>query len=81
MGVNDKMRSWLRDLRLSKRLTQEDVASMLGISQTMYSKIETGERQEKMDLELASKLANIFKISLKKINELEEPLRQKRKES
>ena len=75
------MRSWLRDLRLSKRLTQEDVASMLGISQTMYSKIETGERQEKMDLELASKLANIFKISLKKINELEEPLRQKRKES
>lgn len=73
------MRTWLRELRLSKKLTQEEMALKLGITQTMYSKIENAERQEKMDLELASKLANIFKISLKKINEFEEALRERKK--
>ena len=75
------MRSWLRDLRLSKKLTQEELASMIGVSQTMYSKIETGERQEKMDLELASKLGSIFKISLKKINSFEEVIREQKRGS
>ncbi len=66
------MRSWLRDLRLSKKLTQKELASMIGVSQTMYSRIENGDRQKDMDLSIASKIANIFRISLKRINEFEE---------
>ena len=74
------LRVWLKELRLSKKLTQEEMASKLGITQTMYSKIENVERQEKMDLELASKLSSIFRISLKRIQEYEEALKDKRKE-
>lgn len=33
-----------RDLRLDKRLTQEEVAERLGVSQATYSAIERGER-------------------------------------
>lgn len=38
------MRKWLKVLRLEKRLTQSDVASMSGIDVTMYNKIELGSR-------------------------------------
>jgi transcriptional regulator with XRE-family HTH domain len=34
----------LREMRLDKRLTQEDVAEALGVSQATYSLIERGER-------------------------------------
>jgi transcriptional regulator with XRE-family HTH domain len=34
----------LRDLRLDKRLTQEDVAVRMKISQASYSQIERGEK-------------------------------------
>jgi transcriptional regulator with XRE-family HTH domain len=36
------MKNNLRDLRLSKKMTQESVAFELGISQKAYSKIENG---------------------------------------
>ena len=34
----------LREMRLDKRLTQEEVAEALGVSQATYSQIERGER-------------------------------------
>ena len=38
------LRAWLKELRLSKKLTQEELSSRLGMSQTLYSKIENGKR-------------------------------------
>jgi transcriptional regulator with XRE-family HTH domain len=34
----------LRSLRLQKRLTQEDVANKIGVSQSYYSNIENGKK-------------------------------------
>lgn len=65
------LRVWLKELRLSKKLTQEELSSRLGITQTMYSKIENGDRQQDMNLSIASAIAKVFKISLKRINECE----------
>lgn len=38
------MRTWLRELRKSKRLSEADVAKAAGISQPSYHRIETGKQ-------------------------------------
>ncbi|MER2190654.1 MAG: helix-turn-helix transcriptional regulator [Solibacillus sp.] len=38
------MRVWLKNIREEKGLTQENVASMVGISRSTYGHIESGER-------------------------------------
>jgi len=38
-----------RDMRLDKRLTQEEVAEQMGISQASYSAIERGEKPRGVD--------------------------------
>ena len=38
------MRTWLRVFRQTKGLSEKDVAQRVGISQTAYHYIETGER-------------------------------------
>lgn len=68
------MRVWLKDLRNTKGWTQEIVANKLGISRQAYAQIEAGERQADLHLSTASKLADIFKISLSKIRNYEEAL-------
>ena len=73
------MRTWLLDLRKSKGLTQLEVADMLGITGAYYSYIEKGDRQKKMDLDIAAKLSVAFDVPLEKIIELE--MTSQRKES
>jgi transcriptional regulator with XRE-family HTH domain len=54
------MNKKLRDLRLTKGLSQENIAFELGISQKAYSKIENCKvnlSQEKMD-----KISKIFEV-------------------
>lgn len=68
------MRVWLKDLRNTKGWTQEIVANKLGVSRQAYAQIEAGERQADLNLSTASKLADIFKISLSKIRNYEEAL-------
>ena len=48
-------------------MSQQNVAEQLGISQNYYSMIEAGERQSKMTIEMAQKLANIFDVSIEVI--------------
>ena len=43
MGMGDFMYRRLRDLREDKDLSQREIASILSMSQTGYSKYETGE--------------------------------------
>ena len=65
------MRDWLVSERKKKGLTQLEVAEKLDISEAYYSYIESGERQQKMDLYLASKLSVVFGIPIERIVELE----------
>ncbi|PEL12698.1 helix-turn-helix domain-containing protein [Bacillus sp. AFS017336] len=52
----------LRRLRISKKLTQEDVAKKLEISRQRYSNYENGVRQP--DQEMLTKIADLFEVSV-----------------
>lgn len=70
-------RTWLKDLREEKQLTQQNVADMLGISKQYYQLIEAHERQKKMDITLMTKLSEIFDVSFNEIIEQEKALTEK----
>ncbi len=52
----------IRDLREDKDLNQTEVAKMLGMSQTGYSKYETGEND--IPTEILIKLARFYNVSV-----------------
>ncbi|MDY4676014.1 MAG: helix-turn-helix transcriptional regulator [Candidatus Borkfalkiaceae bacterium] len=56
------MYSRIRDLREDKDLNQTEVAKMLGMSQTGYSKYETGENDIPTDILI--KLADFYDVSV-----------------
>lgn len=51
----------IRDLREDKDLTQKQVAEILGMSQTGYSKYETGEND--IPTPILIKLADLYKTT------------------
>lgn len=65
------MREWLKNLRLERNMTQQQVAAKMGVSDSYYSFIESGERQKKMDIVVIAKLAEIFQLSIQEIADLE----------
>lgn len=65
------MRDWLKKLRIEKGMTQQEVAKQLDLSDAYYSYIESGERQKKMNIALASKLSVVFQIPIEQIIENE----------
>ena len=66
------MRKYLIDLRTKRELSQQDVASQLGITRQYYQQIEAGDRQKRIDVLLLSSLAEIFELSLNEIVTLEQ---------
>lgn len=66
------MRQWLKAKRIEKKITQQRMAELMGISRQQYSFIEKGARQADLTLSTASKISSIFNISLDKIKKLEE---------
>ena len=52
----------LRDLREDKDFTQTDIAKILGMSQTGYSKYETGEND--IPTQILIKLADFYDTSV-----------------
>lgn len=58
------MRMYLVSLRKKAHMTQHDVACALGITRQYYQQIESGQRQPKLELLLASKLTNILQTPL-----------------
>ncbi len=52
----------IRDLREDKDLTQTQVAKILGMSQTGYSKYETGEND--LPSSILIKLADFYNVSV-----------------
>lgn len=65
------MRDWLKNLREDRKMTQKDVASKLGISESYYCSIERGERQKKMDMFVITGLALAFDVPVTEIAEKE----------
>ena len=65
------MREWLKALRQERGLTCKQVATRMGISEVYYFLIETGERQRKMDIRTAKKLAEALEIPMAYIIEKE----------
>lgn len=55
------MRNWLKDIRLSKKMSLEDVASRCGITRQTIWFIENGERNPSVDT--AQKIANVLGIN------------------
>lgn len=52
----------IRDLREDKDLNQTEIANFLGMSQTGYSKYETGEND--IPTEILIKLADFYNVSV-----------------
>ena len=65
------MREYLKKCRENKGLTQLETAKKLDISESYYSLIESGERQPKMTIETAQKIAKIFEVPIEYIFEQE----------
>ena len=61
------MREWLRTARREKKLTMKDMAAALGISESYYCAIENGERQKRLDIMVASTLAEVLGVSVAEI--------------
>lgn len=57
------MRDYLKELRESKGLSQQNVADSIGITRQYYQQIENGERQKNMGVSLVVQLSNLFGIS------------------
>jgi len=68
------MRNYLKKLRLTFKLTQEQVAEKLLCTRQYYNLIENGYRQNNMDVNTAMKLADIFKVPITFILEEEQKL-------
>lgn len=66
------MRAYLKNLRERAEMTQEDISKELGISRAYYVRIENGERQKYLDLSVATKLAELFNVTIEWIAEQEQ---------
>ena len=73
----ENVREYLKKLRLKKKMTKQAVADFLGISQNYYTYIENGERQKSLDLVYASKLAELFNVSVDWIAKQEQKVKTK----
>jgi len=49
------MRNVLKDLRITAKLTQQDVANRLNIGRTSYTNIELGNKNPSLDLAISIK--------------------------
>lgn len=66
------MRSWLKELRKDKNLTQAEAADIMGISRQYYAFIESGDRMPDLTLSIMTQISNIFGLTLNDIKKFEE---------
>lgn len=65
------MRDWLKEKRTAKGLTMAAMAEKLDLTESYYSLIEAGKRQQKMDIVLVGKLSAVLSVPVSEIVELE----------
>lgn len=61
------MRTWMAQARKNRGLTIKELATKLNISEGYYSMIERDQRQQKLDIRLATKLSHVFNLPLEYI--------------
>lgn len=66
------MRTWLKDLRISRNMTQKEMAKAIGITKAYYSLIENGQRQKKMDVTILAGIAkatgtSVWSVAVKEL--------------
>ena len=59
------MRNWLKEIRESKRMTQEEVGKAIGFTRQYYNMIETGIRGEPLPVDTAKKIATTLDFDWK----------------
>ena len=69
------MREWLKKLRENSGLSQQEVAEKLNISRQYYQQIEAGDRHQKMDITLVSKISDLFDVTISTIVKNEQDIR------
>ncbi len=72
------MQAYVKRLRIENNLTQKEISEKLCISESYYSLIENGNRQQKLRADILIGLSEIFNLSVDQILELEN---QDKKES
>ena len=58
------VRKYLICLREQRNETQQLVADSIGLTRQYYQQIESGDRQKRMDIVLATKLADHFDVGV-----------------
>lgn len=58
------MRNWLREAREAKGMTMAEMAQKLEVSEGYYCLIESGKRQQKMDVTLLDRISFALGIPL-----------------
>ena len=66
------MREYLRILRESSKLTQQQAAEKTGMSRSNYTNVENGTRQTDMSFSVMKKIAQAFSVPIEKIVKEEE---------
>ena len=67
----EALREYLKKLRQDMRMSQQAVADKMGVYQSYYNMIETGERQADMSLSVMQRLAAVFSVPVEYILEQE----------
>jgi transcriptional regulator with XRE-family HTH domain len=70
------MREWLKEKRQAAGLTMAQMAEKIGVTESAYSKIESGERQKRMDIEIARLLASAFGVTVDDIATFESGVKE-----
>lgn len=65
------MRIYLLELREANGLTQKEISSKLGISESYYNLIEKGERQKTLRVDLLKQLSSVLNVTLDKLVDYE----------
>lgn len=69
------MRTWLKEARIKKKLTQQDIAQHLHVSNQQYSFLERYERQKDLNMSTMIGLSEILDMPIEQIVEYEQTLK------
>lgn len=65
------MRTWLKELRTERGMTQKEMAQKIGITEAYYALIENGQRQKKMDVTILAGIAKATGTSVGRVAVME----------
>ena len=63
------MRTWLKEIRKDKKMSQEDVGKASGLSRQYYNMIETGHRGKPLSVDVAKKIAAVLEFDWQRFYE------------